>query len=306
MSINKKNYIPELKAEINQENNIPNLITDDTSEEKRTRGLQRLFFLIAAIILFFVVIKIELPITGVAHVVPSQMLIVEALESGIIENVHFTSGQSVTKDDTIVTLHNYDLIRGLQESKLNRNKLRKKLLQLDRRRNYLRILVDNHEELYHDEIIARSELEKVKLDYTHSLQEYDIYKDELETLRSQIDYYQQSFDNMKIIAPISGIILTEIENKLGTFARKGDEICRVANMDDFILELPINEKYIDSIPIGTKATIRFSSYPHIPIDGTVTKIQHTAWEKLKKVLVKEYVINMYIQLENPDFVLNRG
>ena len=104
-----------------------------------------------------------------------------------------------------------------------------------------------------------------------------------------------SLKNLKIHAPISGIVLTKIENKLGTFVRKGDEICQIGNMNNYLLELPINEKYIDRVTVGHNATIRFSAFSHMPVDGTVVKVQHTAWEKLKKVLVKEQVINVYIQ-----------
>jgi len=146
----------------------------------------------------------------------------------------------------------------------------------------------------------------VKLEYTHALQEYDIYRDELEALRNKIEFYQESFNSMQIVAPISGIIMTKIENKLGTFVKKGDEIGEVANMDEYYLELAINEKYINHFTVGDKASIRFSSYPQKHVSGKVVKIQHAAWEKVKKVLVKENVINVLILPEDTYFAVKPG
>ncbi|MFH1385302.1 MAG: HlyD family efflux transporter periplasmic adaptor subunit [Candidatus Omnitrophota bacterium] len=304
--MNKNTIIPELKREIDQEEKIPNIIIQDREKNSLWKPL-RLFLIPLAICLFFVaIIKIDFPVSGISQVVPSQLLTVEALESGIMENVFFASGEKVEHNEVIAMLHNYDLMRDLQETKLQINMVRKKLLQLDRKRNYLRLTVDNHTELYNNEIIARSELEKIKLEYAHELQEYDIYKDEMETLRNKTNYLQEALGHMNILAPISGILLTKIENKQGTFVKRGDIICQIGNMNDFLLELPINEKFIDNFSVGEKATIRFSAYAHKPVNGTVIKIQHTAWEKLKKVLVKENVITVIIKPDDMSLPVKPG
>jgi len=287
--------IPELLDELEREPQTPNLFTQEKRHRINWRKGGRFLPVLLLVLLCVVSIKVDLPITGTAHVIPSQLLPVEALESGIIEAINVTSGDKVEQGKEIASLNNFQLVNEMQESKLRMEMVRKKLLQLDRRRNYLRIVVNNHEELYRDEIIARSELEKVKLDYTHALQEYQINQDEMQSLRGRINYLQEAIKNLKVNAPISGIILTKIENKLGTFVKKGDEICRIGNMDNFLLEFPINEKYIDNIEIAQEATIRFSAFAHNPVDGQVVKVEQTAWEKLKKVLVKEQVINVYIQ-----------
>jgi len=296
--IPKKTLIPELIDELESEQNIPNVIAQDTSNEKKTkRVLLLIIVMISVFCLFSFIFKIDLPVTGVGHVIPSQLLPIEALEPGVVEEVHFKSGQDVVKGDVIVLMINSELERGLAEARLKMNIVRKKLMQLDRSRNYLRLMLNNHKELYHDEIIARSELEKVRLEYTHAQQEYDIYRDEMETLRSKINFHQEALHKMKITAPIAGMILTKVENKLGTFVRKGDEVCQIANMDNYLLELPINERVIDNVVVGERTTIRFSAYPDRALYGKVIEIQHTAWEKLKKVLVKEHVINVLIQLD---------
>ncbi len=298
--------IPELLDELEQERHAPDLFTKNKRTGNNWKMIRRFILLLFIIVLCFMIIKIDFPITGTAHVIPSQLLPVEALESGIIETINVKSGEKVVSGEEIASLNNYQLINEMQESKLKMEMVRKKLLQLDRNRNYLRIVVNNHEELYRDEIIARSELEKVKLDYTQALQEYQINQDEMQTLRSKINYLQEAIKNLRIIAPISGIVLTKIENKLGTFVRKGDEICQIGSMENFLMELPINEKYIDRIAIGEDATIRFSAFAHKPVRGKVIKVQHTAWEKLKKVLVKERVINVYIKPQHVSMPVKPG
>jgi len=293
----KEDLLPELMEELKREERTPDFLM----EHERPKGAQkkklvRIVIIGALVGLFFLVVKIDRPVKGVAHVVPSQLLRIEALETGVIDEVLVKSGQQVTKGTLIAKMSNSDLSGELKELRLQRDITRKKLLQLDRRKNYLRLMLNNHKELYHDEIIARSELEKVRLEYTHAQQEYDIYQDELENLRSKLNSVQHALYQMEVDAPITGIILTKIENKLGTFARKGDELCQIANMDGFLLELPINERVIDNVSVGQEATVRFSAFPQLPIHAEVVEIQHTAWEKLKKVLVKENVLNVYIRL----------
>jgi multidrug resistance efflux pump len=301
-SIQKKDLIPELMDELQKSEAPPNLLPNqDQAGTKKTRKiLARILIVGAVIALLAFVFKIDLPVTGSGHVIPSQLLPLEALEPGVIEEVYFKSGQFVQKGDVIAVMINTELERGLEDARLKMNIVRKKLMQLDRSRNYLRLMLNSHQELYRDEIIARSELEKVRLEYTHAQQEYDIYRDEMETLRNKINYHQGALHKMKISAPISGIILTKVENKLGTFVRKGDELCQIANMDNYLLELPINERLIDNVVAGQVATIRFSAYPDRALSGTVIEIQHTAWEKLKKILVTEQVINVMIQIDEKE------
>lgn len=301
-SIQKKDLIPELMDELEKSETAPNLLSSqDRSGTKKTRTiLLRILIITAAVAVLAFIFKVDLPVTGIGHVIPSQLLPVEALEPGVIEEVYFKSGQDVQKGNVIAVMINTDLERGLEDARLKMNIVRKKLMQLDRSRNYLRLMLNNHKELHHAEIIARSELEKVRLEYTHAQQEYDIHRDEMETLRNKINYHQGALHKMKISAPIAGIILTKVENKLGTFVRKGDELCQIANMDDYLLEVPINERLIDNVVVGQAATIRFSAYPDRALSGRVVEIQHTAWEKLKKVLVKEQVINVMLQVNKKE------
>lgn len=278
-----------------QDEETPDILHQADAVKQGHRIFRRFIMILACIGLLCLFIRIDMPVTGTACIIPSQLLAVQAVEPGVIEHVHLSSGNKAEKGQLIATLGNNDLVKEKTEAKLQMNVLRKKLIQADRSRNYLRIIFNNYEELYTDTIISRSEFEKAKLDYTHSQQEYNIYQDEIQSLRAKLDYYNMALNNLKVSAPISGVILTEIENKLGTYVKQGDEICQIANMDNYLLEFPINEKFIDAVSIDTRASIHFPAFPRIRATGTITKIQHNAWEKVKKVLVIENVINVYIK-----------
>jgi len=295
MATNQNTLIPELRSALEREADVPNLLADREPPPKKKKAWWKYILLLALFVLYAFIIKIDFPVTGIAHVIPSQLLTLETQHEGVIDQIYVTSGDVVNSGDIIALLRNDDVMRELKTAKTELNQIRKKLLQIDRKKNYLRIVNANYNELYHNDIIARSEFEKVKLEYTHVLQEYDIYQDEMDTLRSTINYYQNALQKLKIVASMSGIILTKIENNLGAFVRTGDSVCKIANMEGYLLELPVNEKVINNFVVGEEATIRFNAFPRSPITGTVIKIEHTAWEKLKKVLVKERVINVHIQ-----------
>jgi len=295
MNNGKEDLIPELKHSLTDEPKAPNLLHQSGNISRNLSRMRRFLIAVLLTVIIMLSVRIDLPVTGTGHVMPSPLLTVEAVENGIIETVAFKSGDTVNKGDVIATLANDEILRDLEDSKLQMDMVRKKLLQEDRNRNYLRVVYNTYEELYRDNVIARSELEKAKLEYTHSQQQYDIYRDEMESLRSNINYCQKAYRNMKVTAPIAGMILTPIENKLGTFVRTGDEICDVGNMENWLLEFSINEKDIHNVKVGDKATIRFPAFPHKPVTGHVVQVQHMVREKTRKVLVTENVISVFIE-----------
>jgi multidrug resistance efflux pump len=303
MNKEKDGLIPELKHTLSAEPKAPNLLHQSGNVGRNLSRMRR--FLIAALLVAVMIlaVRVDFPVTGTGHVVPSPLLTVEALENGILETIAFKSGETVNKDDVIATLANDEILRDLEDSKLKMDIVHKKLLQQDRSRNYLRIVFNTYEELYRDNVIARAELEKAKLEYTHSQQEYDIYRDEMEGLRSKINYCQKAYRNMKVVSPIAGMILTPLENKLGTFVRMGDEICEVGDMENWLLELSINEKDIHNFKVGDKVTIRFPAFPHKPVPGNVVQVQHMVREKTRKVLVTENVVSVFIEPAKRDLAV---
>jgi len=265
---------------------------------------KRLKFIAACCVLFIFlifIIDIDMPISGKARVIPSEFVTVEAKVAGVIKDLNVTSGDRIKKNALIGHLHNNELIKDLKEAKLEKDMVEKKLLQLEKKLNYLKVMVERNERLYKEDVIAQAEFEKIKLDYDSELQEFNIYKDQKEALENEIEYLNESLENTKIVSPITGIIVDNIEDRIGTYVEEGDKICEIANVDEVFLELPVDEKVIKRIKVGDDVSVSFLSYPDKPISGKVVKIHHVAWEKLRKVVVKENVINVLIRPDSMPF-----
>ncbi len=302
----QKEIISELRNKVKQNENHPNLFKENKSINVNPKKMKIVVLSLIGVILLSLVVKIDIPVSGTARVIPSKSVIIEAVESGIIENLNFIGGDRVEKGKLIGSLRNNKLLKELVEFKIETDIIEKKLIQAEEKVNYLKAMLKRNEELYKEDVIALSELEKIELDYNNDLQEYKIQQDEMKKFKNKVDCLEEALKNTQLIAPISGTIITKIENKIGTFVDEGDEICEIACMDEVLLEFPITEKVLKKITVGDDVSIRFSIYPNKTVKGKVVKIHHVAWEKLKKVLVKENVINVLIKPDSMPFELKSG
>ena len=210
-------------------------------------------------------------------------------ESGIVEQIVIEEGASVKAGDVIIILSNDDLDLEILNSEANlaekENALRNTMIQMEQEKMLLKLNIvelktevarkgralESQKRLFDDGLIGKE-------DYMRSEEDYVLYCKKLEVnlakaeqdsiYRSvQIQQMQESLKNMKlnmerirlrkenlaVRAPIDGE-LGLLDVVLGQSVSSGMKIGQINDMDNYKIEVLIDEHYIDRINPGLSAT----------------------------------------------------
>ena len=210
-------------------------------------------------------------------------------ESGIVEQIVIEEGTSVKAGDVIIILSNDDLDLEILNSEANlaekENALRNTMIQMEQEKMLLKLNIvelktevarkgralESQKRLFDDGLIGKEEYMRSEEDYILYCKklEVNMAKAEQDSIyRSvQIQQMQESLKNMKlnmerirlrkenlaVKAPIDGE-LGLLDVVLGQSVGSGMKIGQINDMDNYKIEVLIDEHYIDRINPGLAAT----------------------------------------------------
>ena len=210
-------------------------------------------------------------------------------ESGIVEQIVIEEGASVKAGDVIIILSNDDLDLEILNSEANlaekENALRNTMIQMEQEKMLLKLNIvelktevarkgralESQKRLFDDGLIGKEEYMRSEEDYVLYCKklEVNMAKAEQDSIyRSvQIQQMQESLKNMKlnmerirlrkenlaVKAPIDGE-LGLLDVVLGQSVGSGMKIGQINDMDNYKIEVLIDEHYIDRINPGLTAT----------------------------------------------------
>ena len=210
-------------------------------------------------------------------------------ESGIVEQIVIEEGTSVKAGDVIIILSNDDLDLEILNSEANlaekENALRNTMIQMEQEKMLLKLNIvelktevarkgralESQKRLFDDGLIGKEEYMRSEEDYILYCKklEVNMAKAEQDSIyRSvQIQQMQESLKNMKlnmerirlrkenlaVKAPIDGE-LGLLDVVLGQSVSSGMKIGQINDMDNYKIEVLIDEHYIDRINPGLAAT----------------------------------------------------
>ena len=210
-------------------------------------------------------------------------------ESGIVEQIVIEEGTSVKAGDVIIILSNDDLDLEILNSEANlaekENALRNTMIQMEQEKMLLKLNIvelktevarkgralESQKRLFDDGLIGKEEYMRSEEDYVLYCKklEVNMAKAEQDSIyRSvQIQQMQESLKNMKlnmerirlrkenlaVKAPIDGE-LGLLDVVLGQSVGSGMKIGQINDMDNYKIEVLIDEHYIDRINPGLTAT----------------------------------------------------
>ncbi|MBE6216052.1 MAG: efflux RND transporter periplasmic adaptor subunit [Bacteroidales bacterium] len=210
-------------------------------------------------------------------------------ESGIVEQIVIEEGASVKAGDVIVILTNDDLDLEILNSEANlaekENALRNTMIQMEQEKMLLKLNIvelqtevarkgralESQKRLFDDGLIGKEEYMRSEEDYLLYCKklEVNMAKSEQDSIyRSvQIQQMQESLNNMKlnmerirlrkenlaVKAPINGE-LGLLDVVLGQSVSSGMKIGQINDMDNYKIEVLIDEHYIDRVNPGLTAT----------------------------------------------------
>ena len=210
-------------------------------------------------------------------------------ESGIVEQIVIEEGASVKAGDVIIILTNDDLDLEILNSEANlaekENALRNTMIQMEQEKMLLKLNIvelktevarkgralESQKRLFDDGLIGKEEYMRSEEDYVLYCKKLEVNMAKAEQDRIyrsvQIQQMQESLKNMKlnmerirlrkenlaVRAPIDGE-LGLLDVVLGQSVSSGMKIGQINDMDNYKIEVLIDEHYIDRINPGLSAT----------------------------------------------------
>ena len=116
---------------------------------------------------------------------------------------------------------------------------------------------------------------------------------EVEAARRRLDIQLQQLANTRIVAPFDGLVIEqpaqvgEIVSPIsagGGFTRTG--ICTLIDINDFEVEVNVNEQFIGKVGSGQNVSIRPQAYPDLTLKGKVRSVMPAASRDTAAVKVR--------------------
>jgi RND family efflux transporter MFP subunit len=192
----------------------------------------------AVIVAILTFVPWNMKVMGDVTVLPQQRTPVISEVEGIVKTVNFREGAKVTKGSVISQLQDDNYRLALNDQRMRRDVL---LKQISR---------------------SQSALDSSSL---------STQKIQLEQAQREIQYYQQLLDRTQLKAPVDGILITpRIEERIGSFLRKGEPFCELANMQRTRAEVNVREGDVGYLEMGQKIRLKMNAFPTKKFYGTVT------------------------------------
>ena len=246
-----------------------------------------------------------LALTG--YVRPAKVFYLDASERGIVEEVFTSPGEHLKKGDTLLKLSNSDLelevmqresdlyeqLNGLRQTRLllNQNDLaqRARLAEIDYQLKLLKPQYQRAMQLLATKAIAKASFEETAASYQYNrnrrklvyqsyrsdsigrdLQLLQLEKTELR-IRQHLKAVQQLTNRLLIRAPTGGQ-LSGLSINEGEVIEVGQRLGQIDNLEKKILQVSVDELFIDRIFLGQKGEAQYQGELH---GLTVSKIYPT-------------------------------
>ncbi|MGZ5255546.1 MAG: efflux RND transporter periplasmic adaptor subunit, partial [Flavitalea sp.] len=215
--------------------------------------------------------------------------------NGIIRQKLVTEGDTVRKGDVLVTLlnetpklssENAQLAATYSSVSYNMDRLNELKINIDLARAKVQndsALFRRQQNLWNQEIGTRNELEQRELTWKNSVTNYQATILKYNNLKKQIDFTaQQSLKNLEITnstnkdytikARQDGRVYSILKEQ-GEMVNTQTPIAVIGDINDFVMELQVDEYDIAKIKPGQKVFVSMDSYKGQAFEATVTKIQ---------------------------------
>ncbi len=178
-----------------------------------------------------------------SEVVAYQRSYVASRVSGLVEEVHFEEGQTVSKGDILARID----VRSQQ------TQLRQARAALDEARD----IRERNELLYEREAISLAELLTSRRDQERA-------EGEVERLELEIEFGT-------VRAPIDGVVTARLSEP-GNSVSVNERMFTVTNMDLLVVRPGVSELNLAGLSEGQPVEIRLDAYPDRIIDGSIRRI----------------------------------
>lgn len=152
-------------------------------------------------------------------------------------------------------------------------------------------------------LVAETEARAARSSFEALIAELHANRQQSESLRQRRDILQREYDGMVIAAPGSGVILgDDLRKMIGKRYTRGEEICRIGELEKFLLRIDVSEREIANVKLDSPVRFKLKTVPGRTFTGRVSKIN-------SEPVPNQYGQRFYpveVMVENSDGLLRPG
>lgn len=167
-------------------------------------------------------------------------------------------------------------------------------------------LVDHHRLTTSAEtnsLIAETEARAARSTFESLITELHANRLQIESLRQRQEILKRESEGMAVVAAKSGVVLGEdLRKMVGRRYGRGEEICRIGELEKFLLKIDVSEREIGSVRLDSTVRFKLKTVPGRVFTGRVSKINAEA-------MPNQYAQRYYpveVLVENSDGLLRPG
>ncbi len=230
------------------------------------------------------------------NLVPKNYYKVSSAQSGIIDKMFVSVGDTVEEEMEIVKIKDDKVDISQDNSRLNYEIVQSKtnqtsgtIAQFQKKIEIAHLQLENdsvnfkrQENLWKNKIGSKAEYEAKKMKYDLSKNNYKQLISELELIKKELDNqlkialnnWQINLSQKKdyvIKSNLSGLVY-DVFKKQGEWVNVNEAIAIIGNKDWFVVEMNIDEKEVSKIKRGQKVLITLKAYPNQIFEANISKI----------------------------------
>jgi multidrug resistance efflux pump len=152
-------------------------------------------------------------------------------------------------------------------------------------------------------LVAETEARAARSNFEALIAELHANRQQIESLRQRRDLLQREYEGMSVLAPRSGVVLGDDMRKMvGRRYGRGEEICRIGELERFLLKIDVNEREIANVRLDSPVRFKLKTVPGRTFTGVVSKINAEAAPN--QYGQKFYAVE--VSVENSDSLLRPG
>jgi putative peptide zinc metalloprotease protein len=126
-------------------------------------------------------------------------------------------------------------------------------------------------------LVAETEARAARSNFEALIAELHANRQQIESLRQRRDLLQREYEGMSLLSPRSGVVLgDDLRKMVGRRYGKGEEICRIGELERFLLRIDVNEREIANVRLDSPVRFKLKTVPGRTFTGVVSKINAEA------------------------------
>ncbi|OJV30527.1 MAG: hypothetical protein BGO32_09075 [Bacteroidetes bacterium 37-13] len=233
-------------------------------------------------------------VTASGKLVPLSEVKLSSEVSGEVIELNVKEGDSVQKGELLAVINPsiYESVVTQSEASLNqikasRSSAKASLIQAQAQYNQAKITFNRNKTLHEQKVIADAEFENFKLQLEQATSAFKSAQEQVNasdfnvaSAEAQVKQAKDNLKKTKIYAPIGGIVsLVNVklgERVVGTAQMTGTEIIRVADLDNMLIQVDVNENDVLRVHVGDTADVEVDAYLGKKFKAAVTQVAYSS------------------------------